>query len=890
MRLPIGVLAIATALLSAQSPSPAPDSLAPLADRLDAASTQQAKAALLDAAPAAQLAAFCYQRGESAVRQVQYERAVRSFASAAAAARKAGDFRLEARSWRAAGVAHLRMDEAPRSLEAFGQGLDAARRSGDDKLIAELLRSSAIAQRTLANYAEAIDLDQQAQAIFRRLHDSMGIVTTNTGLATSWARLGALRTAAELLEQTVQLAESINSPVGVHKALENLGSIYEIQGDSALAARFIEKSLDVKLRSGAPKSELTSVYINLTLVYHHIGRDADALEAASRAIALSRELNNQADLAYALLNRAELLRDLRRRDEALADLAPSLAISEKANTPLEISSTLNIMATVLLDLGRNQEALQIALRAAEIARRIGSPDALWRALESAGVAHQRLNRPRLARAAYAEGIRVVDDMRKQLAGGEQQGLAFLRDKINLFHGLMSLDVQFGDLTDALRVAERAKAGLILDVLRAGHVAITKTMTPVEKREEQELVRRISVLQARSRRDPEALDTAVRDLERFRSALYNRRPELKQRRGESEPLELADAARLLPDSNAVLLEFAVAPDAVYLFAVKQGRAGQPEASAYTLPWKQESLADEVEAFRSSLARRDLSYRDAAQSLYRRLLGPAEGALRGKTLVAIVPDGPLWSLPFQALIDSSGRHLIESRALFYAPSLTVLFESARSRRPIAGGSSTLLAMGDPETAPAAGAARLPSAAREVESIRRLYGEGAESFTGPRASEAEWKLAAPRHRILHLAAHAAVNAANPLYSYVLLAPGQGEDGYLETREILDLDLNAGMVVLSACDSGRGGFRQGEGVVGLSWALMVAGSPAAVVSQWPVDSDSTTRLMLEFHRRLRPVDGQPLGARAAALRQASLRLLADPAYRHPYYWAAFSLIGDGY
>jgi CHAT domain-containing protein len=149
--------------------------------------------------------------------------------------------------------------------------------------------------------------------------------------------------------------------------------------------------------------------------------------------------------------------------------------------------------------------------------------------------------------------------------------------------------------------------------------------------------------------------------------------------------------------------------------------------------------------------------------------------------------------------------------------------------------------------------------------------------------------------------------------------EDGFLEAREIIQLDLHAELAVLSACETARGRVRAGEGLIGMSWALFVAGAPTTIASQWQVDSASTARLMTSFHRKLKsrllpagfqPTKSQvlrhPLAARrllgalaspegwelskAELLRQASLSLMSDPKYRHPFYWAGFIVMGDGF
>ena len=160
----------------------------------------------------------------------------------------------------------------------------------------------------------------------------------------------------------------------------------------------------------------------------------------------------------------------------------------------------------------------------------------------------------------------------------------------------------------------------------------------------------------------------------------------------------------------------------------------------------------------------------------------------------------------------------------------------------------------------------------------------YVGVEASEERAKAEADGSRILHFATHGIVNEASPMYSQLVLSTlGDKEDGLLEAWEILNLDLNADLVVLSACETARGRVGAGEGMVGISWAFFVAGSPTTVVSQWKVESASTTELMLSFHRNLMKGD-----SKAQALRSAALKLLGDSRYRHPFYWAGFVVIGD--
>jgi len=275
------------------------------------------------------------------------------------------------------------------------------------------------------------------------------------------------------------------------------------------------------------------------------------------------------------------------------------------------------------------------------------------------------------------------------------------------------------------------------------------------------------------------------------------------------------------------------------------------------------------------------------------------MRGATRLVIIPDGVLWDLPFQVLQTPSAPHqyLVERAIVEYAPSLTFLWEARHTRAASREGLLDLLALGNPAFDGTPGTARpapLPEAEHDVRALASLYGPRKTTMLiGAAASEQRVKADAGRYRVLHFATHGVLDDKDPMYSAVLLARApkdDAEDGRLEARELMDLHLNADLVVLSACDTARGRFGAGEGLLGLSWAMLLAGSRDVVVSQWQVDASSTSQLMIAFHRAL--VRQRAAGAPdvGAALQHAARQVMQDPRYRHPFYWAAFRTVGVGH
>ncbi|HKV42256.1 MAG TPA: CHAT domain-containing protein, partial [Blastocatellia bacterium] len=183
-------------------------------------------------------------------------------------------------------------------------------------------------------------------------------------------------------------------------------------------------------------------------------------------------------------------------------------------------------------------------------------------------------------------------------------------------------------------------------------------------------------------------------------------------------------------------------------------------------------------------------------------------------------------------------------------------------------------------------LPETRGMVAALGKLYGpEHSRLYLGADASEDRLKAEASKCRILQIAAHGIVNNTSPMYSQIVLSRPAGslDDGTLEAWEVLNLDLNADLVVLTACETARGRVGAGEGMIGLTWAFFVAGCPTTVATQWKVEAESTTPLMVEFHRNLLAGVGK-----SEALRRAELKVMRTKQYAHPFYWAGFVIVGS--
>ncbi len=185
--------------------------------------------------------------------------------------------------------------------------------------------------------------------------------------------------------------------------------------------------------------------------------------------------------------------------------------------------------------------------------------------------------------------------------------------------------------------------------------------------------------------------------------------------------------------------------------------------------------------------------------------------------------------------------------------------------------------------AGEAPLPGARKEVETISKLM--GGQAWLDQDATKANFKAEAKHYRILHLAMHGLMNDQNPLYSTLLFSPAQDSNYKLYAAELYNMELEAELVVLSACNSGFGTLKRGEGIISLSHAFSYAGVSSLIMSLWSVTDEATADIMADFYRELKQKRDKD-----QALQNAKLRYInsADPLYAHPYFWACFVAIGD--
>lgn len=489
-------------------------------------------------------------------------------------------------------------------------------------------------------------------------------------------------------------------------------------------------------------------------------------------------------------------------------------------------------------------------------QRIGQPEASLQSAFQRGLANLSL-----AEKDYPAALRLFTGVVTRAAGSDaayhrlwgQEGVARTLLLMNDKEGARKAYVAAVQTSEGIRTrfrSEEFKVGLFGDVQQIFDRAIALSMDTGDQAGAWLLSE-----QSRSR----ALLDIVRDRVSLRATAV----------APDSGLMTAAAAGAVLRQGEAIVQFHTLDDQLLAWVIRPG-----VVRGYRIDRSRKDLAAEVDAFRQAIFTRSASASERGARLYALLVAPLElGA--GEQLL-IVPHDSLHYLPFQAL-RGADSYLIERHALAFAPSASVALQLVK-RSAVQGG--RLVAFGNPGTD---AALALPNAEREVNLIGGLFPDR-QIFMKADASKRQFLDSATGAGILHVAAHAEVDVVDPLQSRILLAPEGNDLGFLEAREVYGLNLDkVSLVTLSACESGLGRIARGDEIMGFTRSFLTAGASGLLVSLWPVADDSTELLMTTLYGEL--AKGKPA---AAAMQTAQVAVMKRPRFAHPFFWAAFDLVGD--
>ncbi|TFH20158.1 MAG: CHAT domain-containing protein, partial [Bacteroidia bacterium] len=647
---------------------------------------------------------------------------------------------------------------------------------------------------------------------------------------------GHYQEALENLEIALKLRKELNDPVNAGNVLNQQGNVYASMRDYDKAIELYSESAEIMNTEGNLEGQAIG-YNNIGTILDEAGRFQKAIDYYTRSLEIYRQVGNNEGIGTALGNLGNSYYGLGEFEESEHYQHLALKISRELNLhENEIHNLINL-SNAQNAMGKLDSAWYNCNLALQKATEMDNPQLVWISTLNLGDNFEKRGEYQKAIEHYEQALAIVEEIRISLSGEEFRSEYMAAERfafegmIHLLSKLHMSDPGKGYDHKAFLYAERSKSRAFLDMLS----------------------------------------------------------------DSIHPASLREVQTEIPDEETVLLEYFLGDSSSCLWVITN-----EENELFILPGRNE-LKDDIETLRFSLTQPDLNnlefFSESAQKLYTVLMEPAAPNMKKAKRLVIVPDGELFYLPFEALLIKAPKrgkdkdptafsYLVLKHAVSYGHSATILMNIPAWIQAEGVLQPNLLAFGDPEFS--SQYKRLEYSAAEVEMIASFFDpSAADVFTQKEASEQQVK-ATPmdKYKYIHFATHGIVDEVEPDFSGLVLSmdPDRNEDGLLQAWEIAELEMNADLVVLSACQTGLGKMVRGEGLVGLTRSMIYSGASSVIVSLWSVADHSTSEFMTTLYKNLiiQKID------KSASLQEAKLSMLEDVNLAHPFFWAPFILIGN--
>jgi CHAT domain-containing protein/Flp pilus assembly protein TadD len=713
----------------------------------------------------------------------------------------------------------------------------------------------------------------------------------NLGL--SYSRLGQDSTALKLYEDNLQLNRRMNDSEAKPKQL--IGMAYWHLGNLETALNNLQESTNLFLTANPDPFELANNYLNIADIYRLSAKHSLALLFAREALRIADEApdNNRAAQACSFIALEEA--NLNQFDAADASFKAAFAYRDKLSaSEREYTEPLIYIRAgeAAVRKGSTASAVEYYSKAETLAGNTeGNIIPHINALRGRAEAEETAGETEKARDDLQSAIKRIEDYRKGLKERDHR-VEFLDASQSVYDQLVELEMDSPNRApQAFEMSEQSRARALLDDIL----------------------------------DPERARKEVKE-----SKLLKIKEDRVNFSAPETMLNLAQIQAALP-KGVTLLVYSVTNQRIFTFLIshtdfKTVESNTPSAKLARL------VGDYVSDIKAE--RPIPGLKEKASELYKLLIAPMAHLLPKDETICVVPDKSLHFLPFHTLCDASGNYIIQNYSVTYAPSASVLIRCIQMDKVKALiGPEQYFAVGNPKfnSEQFTYLEDLKDAKNEaIESARTYINSHVLVDSG--ATEIEVRKAMKQCNVAHFALHCLVQEQSPWKAALVLAPGPAgdshsptkgdtnlphsdssggraktkgrfqslafspnievsednpNDGLLSLKEIYNLSLpHMRLVVLSACQTGIGQFYRGEGIVSLIHPFISARVSTVVASLWPVNSEATTYLMIDFHKERH----KPNISSGDALRAAQLRMIEKGDFAHPYNWASFIVVGGNY
>ncbi|MBD1903796.1 tetratricopeptide repeat protein [Trichocoleus sp. DQ-A3] len=831
----------------------------------------------------------------------QYPKALEYYQQALAIVNEISNKALEGRTLNNIGSVYYSQGEYSKALEYYQQALAIAQEIDDKAGEGKGFNNIGEVYRNLGQYPKAFEYYQQALAIVKEIDDRVAESATFNNIGLLYDNLAQYPKALEYYRQALDIVKQIDFKQGEGRSLNGIGGVYRRLGQYREALGYYQQALTITKQIGDKEAEGGTLN-NSGFVYLNLGQYTKALEYFQQALTITKQIGDKAGEGINFNNIGEVYLQLGQYLKALEYYQQALAIFKQTGFQQGEGVTLSGIGGVYRQLGQYSKALEYYQQALTVAEQISDKAAEGTVLNKIGTFYGNLEQYAKSLEYFQQSLAIAEQINdKVLEGTNLSNIGFIYNAQGKYSQAETT------LFAAIEVLESLRARELKDDQK---ISIFETQATTYRLLQQALVAQ------------NKFDKALEIAERSRGRALVELLDFKLSQNSSnepniKPPTFPEIQQIASQQNATLIQYSV----IYEPFKGEGEQEWQQSKLYIwlvkptgeFTFKQvdlkkslnKSLQDLVSTSRDDIGVRSRSIFEVTvansqtenstkklQQLHKILIAPIADLLPKDPNegVIFIPQESLFLVPFPALQDDGGKYLIEKHTILTAPSIQVLDLTRKQKHNGQRSANNVLVVGNP-TMPkiqigelVAKLDALPGAEKEAIQIAKFF--NTEALTGSKATKITVMQLMQKARIIHLATHGL------LYDFkgfgvpgaIALAPNgkpdDGIDGLLTAGEIFDMKLQADLVVLSACDTGRGNIT-GDGVIGLSRSLISAGVPSVMVSLWAVNDNSTAFLMTEFYRNL-----QQKPDKAVALRQAMLTAMKQ--YPNPKQWAAFILIGE--
>jgi CHAT domain-containing protein/Tfp pilus assembly protein PilF len=858
-------------------------------------------------------------------------------------------------AWKTLGSAHYFLGNYSDSIEAAQKALAFYRDTADYYWEGIILGNLAYTEREIGETTAALEHATQALTIARQINDSFGVVFNLEALATIHLSRGELEPAFQLYHQALDETKVHPYPAEEAAIWNGLGDLYAELDDSTRAMESFRKSITIAEQASDTAGSLKALSSLADQELNH-GHAQEALLDYRRGLDKAITLGLVREQSLLLTGLAMAHAAERENSLAQENFDKAVATARRIGHKESESRALLALGDFQFSKGQPKEASVSYERALQLSGEESNRGRSAIALASLARISFETGDLAKARQQIDDALKLIDSCRGTLESRDLRTSYFASKRsyydmaIAVLMRLHQQNPNAGNDVIAFQMAERARSRTLLDEITHDDPPSFITVSSELFAKRQDNQKRLRILYQRIRelsQDTSATEAQFAAIQSAIEKLLSAGDELDaQVRASSPdyskftgavPATLSEVQSALPDPRTGLAEYWIGTKESYLWMITSSglRAtvlpGRSTVEELVQNWSKELLArsespagESLEARQSRISRSDANEHDLAQRLGHLLIGPI---LKSSSLhrLYLVPDGPLFSVPFPALrlstrdsTNTQSPHFLISRfEISQEPSASVLLALMRSNKSqdhelrtvvfadpvytandprVIGQSSKALGNKHDTSverwATEASMTHLPRLEASRQEAMTIAGLGDKQNTLLRLDfdasldafrNLDWK----NISVAHFAVHALMDTSHPAFSglvFSMVGPsGTGRDGVLWLNDIYSFHLPLNLVVLSGCRTANGHEVPSEGITGLARAFLFSGAKQVIGSLWSVEDNRTSLLMQGFYTNYR----RNHSPSAQALRAAQMQLAASPETSAPYYWAGFTIQG---